>query len=97
LLSGIHQQFIAAVKLGRGARLKEAEDTFTGRVWLGEEAIPLGLVDGFGTPASIARDIVKAPELVDFSPVDDFERRISRYLGTSISESFQDFFEVKLR
>lgn len=97
LLSGIHQQFVAAVKLGRGSRLKENEDTFTGRIWLGEEAIPLGLVDGFGTPASIARDIVKVPELVDFSPVDSFERRISRYLGTSISESFQDFFEVKLR
>ncbi|MBF0124143.1 MAG: signal peptide peptidase SppA [Magnetococcales bacterium] len=68
LLNQIHSQFIHAVRAGRGKRLKAEETLFTGLVWTGEEAVALGLVDGLKSTAAIARDLVKAEKLVDYSP-----------------------------
>jgi len=67
MLDTIHQQFIHAVKIGRGGRLSEDSEVFSGRVWTGEQAISIGLADGFGSAREVARDVVGASEIVDFS------------------------------
>ena len=67
MLDTIHQQFIRAVKIGRGDRLSEDPEVFSGRVWTGEQAISIGLADGFGSAREVARDVVGAPEIVNFS------------------------------
>ncbi len=82
MLEDIHKQFIQAVRDGRGARLKETPDLFSGLVWNGQRAIELGLADGYGTVASVARDVFHAEEIVDFTPREDLANRIARRLGT---------------
>lgn len=67
VLEATHQQFIAQVREGRGDRLKESDDLFSGLVWNGEQALQLGLIDGLGSTSYVARDIVGAEEVVDYS------------------------------
>ncbi len=67
MLSEIHAQFIDVVKKGRGDRLKETPDTFSGLVWSGQQAVELGLADGLGSLDSVARDVVKAEDIVDYT------------------------------
>ena len=81
MLEDIHQQFITVVKQGRGERLKNDPDIFTGRVWNGEQALQLGLVDGYGTIDSVARDILKAPDLVDYTLKENFAERVAKRFG----------------
>lgn len=81
MLDDIHQQFIAAVKDGRGARLKDEPAMFTGLVWNGNRAIELGLADGLGNLDYVAREVVKAEEIVDFTPEDNFAERVARRFG----------------
>lgn len=83
LLDEIHGQFIAVVKQGRGKRLADDPDLFSGRVWLGSSSIKLGLADGLGSVGSVARDVIKAEELVDFTPDDDLASRVARRIGVS--------------
>lgn len=90
LLDEIHQQFIQAVKQGRGARLKVAPSTFSGLIWLGEKSIPLGLADGYGTVSSVARDVIKAEKIVDFTPEDDTASRIARHLGLEFKNTIKN-------
>lgn len=73
MLDQIHNEFIKAVREGRSKRLKEAEnpDLFSGRIYTGIEAQKAGLIDGYGNVYSVARDVVKAPKLVDYTPEDD--------------------------
>jgi len=84
-LDNTHQHFIRAVKAGRGDRLGDNPEIFSGLFWTGGDAKDLGLIDGYGSPASVARDIVKAETMINFSPVDDFFERFSKRLGTSIT------------
>lgn len=86
ILSDTHQEFIKAVKLGRGEKLKDKEypDVFSGRVYVGLEAKKVGLIDDFGSVYSIARDVVKAPELVSYMPEDDFRKILSRRFGAQV-------------
>ena len=78
MLSEIHNQFIKVVKQGRGARLKESPEIFSGLVWTGEKSIELGLADALGGAEYVAREVVKAEKLVDFTPEDNvFEDRKS--------------------
>lgn len=81
MLNDTHAQFIKAVRDGRGARLKETPDTFSGLVWIGERSIPLGLADGYGTVESIARDVIKAEQVIDLTPEEDWGSRFARKLG----------------
>jgi protease-4 len=67
LLDSIHQQFIAAVKQGRGNRLKETPDTFSGLFWTGQQAVGMGLADGYGSVQTVARDIVHAKDVEDYT------------------------------
>lgn len=67
MLSEIHQQFIQSVQNGRGDRLKNDPDLFSGLVWTGEKAQPLGLIDGLGSTQSVARDIIKEENIIDYT------------------------------
>ncbi|QEY23797.1 S49 family peptidase [Neisseria animalis] len=86
MLGDIHGEFIKAVKTGRGERLKDKEnpDVFSGRIYTGLEAKEIGLIDDFGNIYSVSRDVVKAPELVDYTPKDELGRLLSRRLGAEI-------------
>ncbi len=95
LLNDIHQQFIKAVQDGRGARLKPTPDMFSGMVWLGEKSVPLGLADGYGTVDSVARDVIKADKLVDFTPQDDFGSRFARRLGVEFKGGVKSLMDTR--
>jgi protease-4 len=86
MLDQIHRQFIAVVKQGRGERLKETPDTFSGLFWSGEQSIALGLADGYGSLDSVARDVVKAEKIVDYSRGGNAAERLAKRFGTSIGE-----------
>lgn len=86
MLMDIHQQFIAVVKKGRGDRLKETPDTFSGLVWTGQQAIEQGLVDGLGSLDYVAREVVKAEEVVDYTQRENIGLRLARRFGASIGE-----------
>ena len=84
MLDDIHQQFIAAVKEGRGARLKEEPGMFSGLVWNGRRAIELGLADELGSLDYVAREVIKAEEVVDFTPDDNIAERVARRFGAAL-------------
>jgi len=84
-LDEVHQQFIAAVKEGRGDRLKETPEVFSGLVWNGKRAVDLGLADGLGTLEAVARDVIKAEEIVDFTPEEGLTERVARRFGATFA------------
>ena len=84
MLDQIHKQFISVVKAGRGARLKETPEIFSGLFWNGQQAIDLGLADRFGSLDSVARDIVKAEEVIDYTPQENVAERLAKKFGASI-------------
>jgi protease-4 len=86
LLEEVHQQFIKVVKAGRGNRLKETPDMFSGLFWSGDESIKLGLADGYGTAQSVARDVIKAEDIVDYTPQENLASRLAGKLGASIGK-----------
>ncbi len=88
VLDTTHNQFIASVKKGRGDRLKDKEhpELFSGLVWSGEQALPLGLIDGLGSASSVARDVIGEKELVDFTVQESPFDRFSKKLGASVAE-----------
>jgi protease-4 len=84
MLNEIHQQFIRVVRDGRGARLKESSELFSGLFWTGERSIELGLADELGSLDSVARDVVKAETIVDFTRRENIAERIAKRVGASI-------------
>ena len=88
MVEEIHQQFIKVVKDGRGARLKESSEMFTGLVWSGEKSVANGLADGLGGLDYVARDVIKAEQIVDFTSEDSFSETLARRLGTTAADSF---------
>lgn len=86
LLATTHKHFIDAVKAGRGDRLKDDPDIFSGLFWTGEDAKALGLIDGFGSPTYVAREIIKAETMVNFNPKKDIFERLSNRIGASITQ-----------
>jgi protease-4 len=87
MLNEIHQQFITVVKEGRGDRLKETPDLFTGRVWNGEQAVKMGLADGFGTVDTVARDVFKAPDILDYTMKENFAERVAKRFGAEVGSA----------
>ena len=88
MVGEIHQQFISIVKQGRGKRLKETPDMFSGLVWSGEKSVELGLADGLGSLDSVARDVVKAEQIVDYTADESFSEQFARRFGSTAAESF---------
>ena len=86
MLDQIHRQFIAVVKAGRGERLKETPDTFSGLFWSGQQAIELGLADQLGSLDFVAREIVKAEEIVDYTRRENVAERLAKRFGAAIGE-----------
>lgn len=87
MLSEIHQQFIDVVKQGRGNRLKESPDVFSGLVWNGQRGIEMGLADGFGSTESVARDVIKAEKIVDFTMKEGFGERLAKRFGAGVASA----------
>jgi protease-4 len=88
MLDEIHQQFIKVVREGRGKRLRETPDTFSGLFWSGAKSVEIGLADGFGTVDSVARDVVKAEDVVDYTEKASFSDRLARRFGAEMGTAF---------
>ncbi|MHB1246743.1 MAG: S49 family peptidase [Sulfuriferula sp.] len=87
MLEEIHQQFIKAVRDGRGSRLKETPEMFSGLVWSGQKSIELGLTDAIGSTDYVARNIIKAKDIVDFTPQEGFANRFAKRFGVAMGKS----------
>ena len=86
MLGQIHQQFIQVVREGRGARLKETDETFSGLFWTGQEAVKLGLADGLGSLDQVARDVVGAENVVDYTRRENVAERFAKKFGASVGQ-----------
>ena len=86
MLDQIHQQFIAVVRKGRGDRLKETPETFSGLFWTGEQAVQMGLVDHLGSVDSVARDVVKAEKLIDYTNKENIAERFAKRFGAAAGQ-----------
>ena len=94
MLATTHKQFIEQVRKGRGDRLAEDAKLFSGLVWTGEQALSLGLIDGLGSSSYVARELVGAEKIVDFTPQPTpFEALVGR-LGVSMGKSLASAFGV---
>ncbi len=87
MLDQIHQQFIDAVKNGRGSRLKEDSDTFSGLFWSGQQAIELGLADQLGSVDYVAREVVHAEEIIDYTRRDNVAERLVKRFGAAMGSA----------
>ncbi len=88
LLDEIHAQFIQVVKEGRGDRLKNDPDLFSGMIWNGSRSIELGLTDAIGTVDSVARDVFKQPDVVDYTLHENLAERVAKKFGAAAGTSF---------
>ncbi len=86
LLGEIHQQFIDIVRKGRGDRLKETPEMFSGLMWTGSQSIVMGLADDFGTVDSVARDLIKAEDILDYSVKENIAERFAKRLGAEMAQ-----------
>ena len=91
MLEEIHQQFISVVRQGRGKRLKESPEIFSGLFWSGQKSIELGLVDEIGSIESVARDVIKAENIVDFTTHEGFADRLAKRFGAGVASAFPGF------
>jgi len=85
MLDDIHKQFIDVVKKGRGKRLKETPDIFSGLLWTGEKSVELGLSDGLGSVDYVAREVIKAEDIFDFTKKQDLTERFARRFGATMA------------
>lgn len=91
MLGEIHQQFISVVREGRGKRLKETPEIFSGLIWTGQKSIELGLADGFGSLDYVAREVIKAEEVVDYSQKENIAEKFARRLGAGAAGALAEF------
>ena len=84
MLNEIHEQFIAVVRAGRGKRLKENPEIFSGLYWTGAKAVEMGLADGFGTVDTVAREVVKAEDIIDYTAHEGLPERVLKKFGASV-------------
>lgn len=96
LIDEVHQQFITVVKNGRGDRLKINDETFSGLIWSGTQAIELGLADGLGTVESVARDVLKVQSIVDYTEEERLSDRVLKKLGASAGEGVAKYSSQEL-
>ena len=94
MLNQIHQQFITVVKNGRGQRLKETPDMFSGLFWSGQQAVELGLADQLGNLDYVAREVVKTDEIIDYTRRDNVAERLAKKFGASMGEGAMKAFKA---
>ncbi len=94
MLEEIHGQFINVVREGRGKRLKETPDMFSGLVWSGEKSIQLGLADDLGNVESVARDVIKAEDIVDYTQQESLAERLAGRFGAAMASALLPFEKV---
>jgi len=98
MLDEVHQQFIAVVREGRGKRLKETPEMFSGLFWTGETSIKMGLADAIGNSDYVAREVIKQEKIVDFTTREGFASRLASRLGASMANQFTSkLFDSKLK
>jgi protease-4 len=91
LMKDIHEQFIGVVREGRGKKLKETPEMFSGLIWTGQKSIELGLADGIGSLESVARDVVKAEDIVDFTQKDNVAEKLAKRFGFGAASALLEF------
>ena len=94
MLDQIHQQFIAVVKQGRGTRLKETPEMFSGLFWSGQQAVELGLADHLGNLDYVAREVVKVEEIIDYTRRDNVAERLAKKFGAAMGEGAMTAFKA---
>jgi protease-4 len=92
MLGEIHQQFIQVVREGRGKRLKETSDMFSGLMWSGAKGIEMGLADELGSVESVARDVFKAEDIRDFTVKPNFAEKLAKQFGADMAEGAASAF-----
>ena len=95
VLKDIHQQFIDVVKKGRGNKLKKDPNLFSGYVWTGEQSLKLGLVDALGSSSYVAREIIKAEKIVDFTPKPNYLDRFAERFGMAMAKVMTEVLGMK--
>ena len=95
MLDLIHQQFISRVKEGRGSRLHIDDETFSGLVWVGEQALSKGLIDGYASSGQVARDIIKLDKVIDYTHKQNLFDRVSKNLGTAMADVLPKSLGIK--
>jgi protease-4 len=90
LLDDIHKQFIEVVRKGRGKRLKDSPELFSGLMWTGAKSVELGLADGLGSIESVARDVIKAEDIRDFTMRASLGERFARQFGADMAEGIMN-------
>ena len=95
LLGTIHKQFIDTVKEGRGDRLVDDEKLFTGLIWTGEESVALGLTDGLGSSSFVAREIIEADKIIDYTPRPNYLDRFADRIGVAMASIFERSFNLQ--
>jgi protease-4 len=91
LLEDVHRQFIGVVREGRGKRLKETADMFSGLIWTGQRSVELGLADAFGSLDYVAREVVKAEKVVDYTQKENLAEKFARRLGAGAASVVLEF------
>jgi len=87
MLDEIHKQFIDVVRKGRGKRLRESSEMFSGLLWTGEKSIELGLSDGLGSVDFVAREVIKAEDIFDYTKKQDFTERFAKRFGAAMASA----------
>jgi len=87
LLGEIHQQFIDVVRKGRGKRLQESPDLFSGLIWTGAKSVELGLTDGLGSVDYVAREVIKAEQIVDYTQKENIAERVAKRFGAGVAQT----------
>jgi len=95
MLGQIHQQFIGVVRAGRGERLKETPDMFSGLLWVGQKSIDLGLADALGSVEYVAREVIQAEDIVDFTPRENVAERLAKKFGAGMADGLSRFGMVQ--
>ncbi len=96
LIDEVHQQFINVVKQGRGDRLSDDPALFSGLVWTGEQGVAIGLVDKLGSSSFVAREVIGAEKLIDFTPKENFIDRFAERIGASVAAVFIELTATSL-
>jgi protease IV len=90
LIDDVHQQFIGVVRQGRGKRLKETPDMFSGLIWTGDKSVELGLADGYGTLESVARDVIKAEDIIDYTQKEGIAEKVAKRFGAAAASTLAE-------